>query len=179
MRHAGPVREALGVKTIMNCLGPLANPAGADFQIIGVYEDALLPVLARAAKMLGVKRVMTVRSVDGLDEISPTAPTRIFKIDENGVESEELFDPGTLGITGFSVADLAGGDGAENARIARELLRGGGPPAVREAVCLNAGAALAVAGLASDIANGYAKAKAALADGRTAAKVEALRKRMA
>jgi anthranilate synthase/phosphoribosyltransferase len=179
MRYAGPVRKALGVKTIMNCLGPLANPAGADFQIIGVYEDALLPVLARAAKMLGVKRVMTVRSVDGLDEISPSAPTRIFTIDENGVESEELFDPGTLGITGFSVADLAGGDGAENARIARELLRGDGPPAVREAVCLNAGAALVVAGLASDIADGYVKAKAALADGRTADKVEALRKRTA
>lgn len=177
MRHAGPVRRALGVKTIMNCLGPLANPAGADFQIIGVFDDALLPVMARAARMLGVKRVWTVRSMDGLDEISPAAPSKIFKIDENGVESEELFDPSTLGITGYSVADLAGGDGAENARAARDLLRGGGSPAVREAVCLNAGAALAVAGLAENIADGYGKAAAVLDDGRAATKLEALRKR--
>ncbi len=177
MRHAGPVRKALGVKTIMNTLGPLANPAGADFQIIGVFDDALLPVMARAAKMLGVKRVWTVRSLDGLDEISPSAPTKIFKIDEKGVESEELFDPSTLGISGFCVDDLSGGDGAENARAARELLRGGGSAALREAVCLNAGAALAVAGIASDIAQGYKLAKAVLDDGRAAAKVEALRKR--
>ena len=177
MRHAGPVRKALGVKTIMNCLGPLANPAGADFQIIGVYEDTLLPVMARAAKMLGVKRVWTVRSVDGLDEISPAAPTKIFMIDENDVESEELFDPSSLGISGYSVDDLVGGDGAGNAGTARDLLRGSGPAAVREAVCLNAGAALTVAGIASDIADGYSRAKAALNDGRAAAKVEALRKR--
>ena len=177
MRHAGRVRQALGMKTILNCLGPLANPAGADYQIIGVYDDCLLPILARAAKMLGVKRVWTVRSADGLDEISPSAPTRIFRIDEEGRESEEVFDPASLGITGYTVQDLAGGDGAENARTAREMLRGGGPPAVREAVCLNAGAALAVAGMATDIPEGYAMAKAALSDGRAAAKVEALKKR--
>jgi len=177
MRYAGPVRKVLGVKTIMNTLGPLANPAGADFQLIGVFDDALLPVMARAAKMLGVKRVWTVHSLDGLDEISPGAPTKIFRIDEKGVESEELFDPSTLGISGFSVDDLAGGNGAENARAARELLRGGGVPALREAVCLNAGAALAVAGIAADIGDGYRQAKAALDDGRAAAKVEALSKR--
>ncbi len=176
MKYAGPVRKALGVKTIMNTLGPLANPAGADFQIIGVYDDALLPVMARAAKMLGVKRVWTVRSLDGLDEISPGAPTKIFMIDEKGVESEEMFDPASLGISSFSVADLAGGNGVENARTARELLGGGGPAAVREAVCLNAGAALAVAGIAADISEGYRQAKAVLEDGRAAAKVEALSK---
>ena len=178
MKYAGPVRRALGVKTIMNCLGPLANPAGAEYQLIGVYEDDLLPVMARAAKMLGVKRVMTVRSADGLDEISPAAVTKTFFIDENGAEREETFDPASLGISGFAAEDLAGGDGAENAKTARELLRGGGQAAIREAVCLNAGAALFVAGEAEDIAEGYAKAKAALEDGRAAAKVEALRRRV-
>ncbi|MDF1569019.1 MAG: anthranilate phosphoribosyltransferase, partial [Spirochaetaceae bacterium] len=177
MRHAGPVRRALGVKTIMNCLGPLSNPAGADFQIIGVYDDGLLPVMARAARMLGVKRVMTIRSVDGLDEISPAAPTKTFFIDDDGRETENVFDPAALGLSGYTVEDLIGGDGAENARIARELLRGSGPPAVREAVCLNAGAALFVAGLAPDIPSGYKAAKSALEDGRVASKVEALRKR--
>ena len=178
MRHAGPVRQALGVKTIMNCLGPLANPAGADYQIIGVFDDALLSVMARAAKMLGVKRVMCVRSVDGLDEISPAAPTKIFMIDEDEKETEFLFDPASLGISGHKVEDLAGGDGAENAGMARDLCRGRGPAAVREAVCLNAGAALFTAGLAVDIADGYAKAKAALEEGKAAAKLEAIRKRV-
>jgi len=177
MRHAGPVRRVLGVKTIMNTLGPLANPAGADYQIIGVYEDALLPVMARAARMLGVKRVWTVRSTDGLDEISPAAPTRIFRIDEEGRETEAIFNPGTLGISGYTVEDLAGGSADENAQSARELLRGDGSRALREAVCLNAGAALAVAGMAKDIESGYAMAKSALADGRVAAKVAALQNR--
>lgn len=177
MKYAGPVRRALGVKTIMNCLGPLANPAGAECQLIGVFDDDLLPVMARAAKMLGVKRVMCVRSSDGLDEISPAAPTKIFFIDENGTEREETFDPASLGISGHSTEDLVGGDGAENARIARDLLRGGGPAAVREAVLLNAGAALVVADLAVDVADGYEKAKTALDDGRAAEKVEALRRR--
>ena len=177
MRHAGPVRRALGVKTIMNCLGPLANPAGADFQIIGVYDEGLLPVMARAARMLGVKRVMTLCSEDGLDEISPAAPTKTFFIDENGREIEEVFDPAVLGLSDYKAEDLSGGDGAENARIARELLRGSGPPAVREAVCLNAGAALFVAGLAADIPSGYKTARSALEDGRVASKVDALRKR--
>jgi anthranilate synthase/phosphoribosyltransferase len=177
MRHAAPVRKALGIKTIMNCLGPLANPAGAAYQLIGVFDDALLPVMARAARMLGVRRVWTVRSTDGLDEISPSAPTRIFRIDEKGEEKEEIFDPASLGITGYSVTDLAGGDAGENAAMARELLRGGGPPAVREAVCLNAGAALAVAGVAADLEEGYGVAKKTLESGAVSEKVEALRKR--
>lgn len=177
MRHAGPVRRALRVKTIMNCLGPLANPAGADYQLIGVFDDGLLPVMARAAKALGVKRVLCVRSEDGLDEISPAAPTKMFMIDESGVETETSFNPESLGISGYRVEDLVGGDGAENARIAWEILRGAGPPALREAVCLNAGAALFIAALAESIADGYKQAKDALDDGRVEKKVNALRKR--
>ena len=179
MRYAAPVRRAMGIKTIMNCLGPLANPAGADYQIIGVYDSSLLTVMARAAKMLGVRRVMCVHSRDGLDEISPAAPTRMVIIDEKGTESETDFDPASLGITSFETGDLTGGDAAENARIARELLRGGGPPAIREAVCLNAGAALYIAEKARTIAEGYQAAKTALDNGEVAAKVESLRRRPA
>ena len=177
MRYAAPVRRAMGIKTIMNCLGPLANPAGADYQIIGVYDSSLLTVMARAAKMLGVRRVMCVHSRDGLDEISPAAPTRMVIIDEKGTESETDFDPASLGITSFETGDLTGGDAAENARIARELLRGGGPPAIREAVCLNAGAALYIAEKARTIAEGYQAAKTALDNGEVAAQVESLRRR--
>ncbi len=174
MRHAGPVRRALGIKTIMNCLGPLANPAGADYQVIGVFDDALLPVIARAARRLGVRRVWTVRSTDGLDEISSAAPSRIFSIDEEDREKETLLDPADLGITGHSVADLVGGTAEENAAIARDLLAGGGPAAIRDAVALNAGAALAVSGIAVDLKEGYRDACAALDDGRARAIVETL-----
>ncbi|OQX29940.1 MAG: bifunctional glutamine amidotransferase/anthranilate phosphoribosyltransferase [Spirochaeta sp. LUC14_002_19_P3] len=176
MRHAGPVRSALGIKTIMNCLGPLANPARVDYQLIGVFEDDLLPVMARAARMLGVKRVLCVHSEDGLDELSPAAPSKLFLIDEKGLESPYEFNPADIGIHGFRTEDLTGGDGAENARTAMAILQGGGPNAVREAVCLNAGAALFAAARAKDIADGYNQAKAALDDGSAARKVEALRR---
>ena len=176
MRYAGPVRQALGIKTIMNCLGPLANPAGADYQIIGVYHKSLLPIMARAARMLGVKRVLCVHSTDGLDEISPAAPTDLFMIDESGIESESQFNPAALGIADCTLDDLVGGDGAENARIARDILRGEGPKSIREAVCLNAGAALYIATLASDIQDGYKKAVDALNGGLVAERIEMLQR---
>jgi len=177
MRHAGPVRASLGIKTVFNCLGPLVNPVGAEFQVIGVYEEALLPAIARAAKILGVRRVMTLHSNDGLDEISPVAPTRYFFIDENGNETGGLFNPADLGISGFEISELKGGDGLENARIAEEIVRGRGSDAIREAVCLNTGAALFVCGMVEEIGTGYQLAKRALADGRLSAKLESLRQR--
>jgi len=177
MRHAGPVRAALGIKTILNCLGPLVNPVGAEFQIIGVYEEGLLPTIARAARILGVRRVMTLHSNDGLDEISPAAPTKYFFINEKGIESVGLFNPADLGISGFSVSDLKGGNGAENAHIAEEIISGRGPGAIREAVCLNTGASLFVCGMVEEIGPGYRLAKRALTDGRLSAKLESLRRR--
>jgi len=175
MRHAGPVRAALGIKTLLNCLGPLVNPVGAEFQIIGVYKEDLLQTIARAAKILGVRRIMTLHSGDGLDEISPAAPTNYFFIDEGGRETNGLINPEDLGISGFKVSDLRGGDGAENARVAEEIVRGRGPGAIREAVCLNTGAALFVCGMAKEIGAGYQLAKKALRDGRLSAKLESLR----
>ncbi len=176
MRHAGPVRQALKVKTIMNCIGPLANPAGAAYRIIGVYDETLLPMMARAAKALGVKRILCVHSKDGLDEVSPAAPTAMFMIDENGIETESVFNPENINIRNIRTEDLAGGDASENARLALNLIRGTGQRALREAVCLNAGAALFIANMADSIADGYEQAKAALDDGRVAKKMEALRK---
>ncbi|MBI9101401.1 MAG: bifunctional anthranilate synthase component II/anthranilate phosphoribosyltransferase [Spirochaetales bacterium] len=171
MRFAGPVRKELGIKTIMNLLGPLVNPADAEFRIIGVYDKELCPVMARAAKILGVSRVMTLASEDGLDEISPSAPTRIFFIDQDGVESDEIFDPKSLGITGISLAELKGGDAAENVKMARELLEGTGSEAVRQACLLNAGAALYTGMVAGTIEAGYRLAKEALESGIVKKKV--------
>ncbi len=165
MRHAAPVRRAMGVKTLMNLMGPLVNPAGAASQLIGVYDPDLCPIMARAAKSLGVKRVMVVHAADGQDELSPASTSRVFSIDEEGNEKDETFDPSTLGISGFRTEDLAGGDAEENARMARDILDGGGPAAVREACLINAGAALTVYGQSRDIAEGYALAKDALDKG--------------
>lgn len=172
MRHAGPTRKALGIKTIMNCLGPLSNPAGAEYQIIGVFSPKLVPLVARAAKILGVKRVMTVHGQDGLDEISISAPTQIMFIDESGEEKEFLFDPASVGITGYSLDDIKGGSGEENAQLAREILKGKGRASLVDAVCLNAGAALMVYGIVDSIAAGYEKAKEVLASGAVSKKLE-------
>ena len=172
MRHAAPVRAELGIKTVLNLLGPLVNPAAAEFQLIGVYDGALCEPMARAARLLGVRRVLVVHGADGQDEVSVTAPTRMVEIGEDGACRESEFDPASCGIAPATVDELAGGDAAHNAALARELLAGGGPPALRDAVAVNAGAALYVAGEAPDIAAGYRRARTALQDGSAAAKLQ-------
>jgi len=147
-------------------VGPLSNPAEAEYQLIGVYSPELCPIMSRAARMLGVQRVLTVHSSDGLDELSVCAPSRLFFIDENGKETDTVFDPADLGLGPFVLEELTGGDAAENGKVAREILAGGGPEALRAAVLLNAGAALMVFGRAADLKEGYAQAEEALASGR-------------
>ncbi len=175
MRHAAPARKALGIKTIMNLVGPLSNPAGAPYQIIGVYDKALLKPVAEAARLLGVKRVLTLRSRDGMDEISPCAPTDIVEIGEDGSVREYAFDPKAEGFGVYDHRELLGGDAADNARLARELAGGAGRPALEAATAFNAGAALYVSGRALSIADGAKTAAAALASGAVAAKLEQLK----
>lgn len=175
MRHAAPARKALGVKTIMNLVGPLSNPANAKYQIIGVYDTALLKPVAEAAKLLGVERVLTLKSRDGLDEISPCGLTDIVEIDAEGKMTEYVFDPQAQGFGSYRCEELAGGDATENARLARELVGGAGRPALEAAVAFNAGAALYVAGRATSIAAGARSAASALASGAVAAKLDELR----
>jgi anthranilate synthase/phosphoribosyltransferase len=165
MRHAAVPRRELGVKTIMNLLGPLVNPAGASYQLIGVYAPQYVPIVAEAAHLLGIKRVMVVHGLDGIDEISISAPTRIVTVNEQGDMDETELSPGDYGITGHKLGDLQGGTPAQNAEIARQLLNGDGPPAIRDAVIINAASALSLYGDASDIAAGVQQTRAALADG--------------
>ena len=174
MRHAAPVRAELGIKTVLNLLGPLVNPAGAECQLIGVYDGALCEPMARAARLLGVRRVLVVHGADGLDEVSVTGPTRMVEIGEGDECRESEFDPASCGIAPASLDELAGGDAEHNAALARELLAGGGPLALRDAVAVNAGAALYVAGAAPDIAAGYRRARTVLEDGTAAAKLQAV-----
>ena len=172
MRHAAGVRAELGIKTVLNLLGPLVNPAAAEFQLIGVYDRALCEPMARAARLLGVRRVLVVHGADGLDEVSVTGPTRMVEIGADDECRVSEFDPASCGIAPASLDELKGGDAAHNAALARELLAGGGRPALRDAVAVNAGAALYVAGTAPDIVAGYRRARAVLADGGAAAKLD-------
>ncbi|HRR01540.1 MAG TPA: bifunctional anthranilate synthase component II/anthranilate phosphoribosyltransferase [Treponemataceae bacterium] len=175
MRFAAPVRRLLGVKTIMNLVGPLSNPANARFQMIGVYDKSLMHPVAQASKMLGSTRVMVVCSHDGMDEISPCALTDVVEIDGNGTITEYTINPETFGITGCQMEDLLGGDSRENARLAREVLDGSGRKGILEAVALNAAATLYICGVTPDIGAGYARAKEAIADGRVSDLIEKVR----
>ena len=176
MRFAAPVRKALGIKTIFNVLGPLLNPAGAEYEVLGVYSEDLMEDYARAAKALGAKRVMVIHSRDGFDEISPCQPTDVFQINEDGKEYRYVIEPSKFGIIGVSEEELEGGSGAENAKLAQEVLNGGGRKTIRAAVGLNAGAVLYLSGKAKTLKDGYDMALAALSSGSTLAKLHEIQK---
>lgn len=170
MRRAAKARRELAVRTIMNLLGPLANPADAAYQVVGVSEDKLLRPMAEALMLLGGRRAITVRSFDGLDEISCAAPTRCVLAEAGGGIREFVFDPTEAGVRGRSSESLRGGSAEDNVALARRLLAGEELDGLLDAVCLNAGAGLFAAGRAADIADGYRQARAAFSSGRAAAK---------
>jgi anthranilate phosphoribosyltransferase len=144
MKHAGQARKELGHRTLFNVLGPLANPARASHQLLGVYADGLRPVLARALADLGLKGAWVVRGVDGLDEVSPCAPTHVSVVGPGGSVHEKVVSPEDFGIERLAPTALAGTDAPSNARALVDILEGRSHPA-REAVVLNAAAALHVA----------------------------------
>ncbi|MDQ6857371.1 MAG: anthranilate phosphoribosyltransferase [Chloroflexota bacterium] len=168
MRHAGPVRREIGIRTIFNVLGPLANPAGVRRQLLGVPSAALGERMVQVLRELGAERALVVHSMDGLDEISPSGPTRTWELCPNGTIRDGELTPESLGLERSARESVRGGDSATNARIALAVLRGdvGGP---RTAVLLNAGAALYVAGLAPDPRGGVALAAAAIDSGTASA----------
>jgi len=143
MRHAGPVRRELGIRTLFNCLGPLANPAGATHQLLGAFDDAVRTPLARALSALGTRRAWVVRGVDGLDEVSPYGPTRVTVVERGALEELEI-SPEDFGIERLTKGAATGGEPADNARALETVLRGQPHPA-SEAFVLNAAAALVVA----------------------------------
>jgi len=172
MRFAAPVRKALGIKTIMNVLGPLLNPAGAEYEVLGVYPPSLLEDYAHAAKKLGAKRVMVVCSRDGYDEISPIVPTDVYQIDEKGNENRYVIDPAKFGISGCDEDELMGGTGADNAALAMEVLNGGGRKTIKAAVGLNTAAVLYLCGKARTLKDGYAMAIDAIDSGKVLTKLK-------
>ena len=175
MRHIGPVRKELGVTTVMNLVGPLANPAGVRRQVVGVADASRAPLVADALALLGTEHALVVHGRVGMDEISPEGLTDVWEIRE-GKTSHWVLDPASLGLPTVNVALLRGGAPAENARRAEQILDGGARDEPgRTAVLLNAGAAIYVAGLAKDMAEGLKRARAALDSGAAREALQKLR----
>jgi len=172
MRFVAPVRQELGFRTLMNCLGPLVNPMGVRHQLVGVYEEGLVERMAEALGALGSDRALVVHGADGLDEVTTTGRTFAALLSEGHVRSFEI-DPGDYGIPPTVIGALRGGDAAENAAIVRGVLEGE-RGARRDVVLLNAAAALWVAEAASDLDEGLAQARDSVADGAALRKLEAL-----
>lgn len=171
MRHAAPVRRELGVATLFNFLGPLANPAGVARQVVGVSDPAMAPKVAGVLARRG-SRAMVVFGADGLDELSTTTTSTVYDIAEGRI-TEQVVDPARLGLATATVADLKGGSAAENAAALRRVL-GGAPGSHRDIVVLNAAAALIVSGLASDWERGLDAAGQSIDSGAAAAALDNL-----
>jgi len=165
MRHVGPVRRELGIPTVMNLVGPLANPAGATRQVVGVADAYRVPILAGALADLGASHALVVHGEPGLDEISPLGLTQVVEI-KLGVTTEWTIDPSAYGLSCSDPSALAGGDPAENARIISEVLGGQGTDTAKAAVILNAAAAIYVSGQVSSYEEGVSTARHALAEQR-------------
>jgi anthranilate phosphoribosyltransferase len=170
MKAVAPVRKALGIRTIFNLIGPLANPARLTFQLIGVSEPRLLRPMAEALGRLGVRHAMVVRGADGMDEATTTGPTDFLEVRGAEVSGGRL-EPEAVGLKRAAPDALRGGDAAHNARLAREVL-GGAPSAARDLVALNAGCVLYVAGRAPGIREGVAQALRLLQAGAPLALLE-------
>lgn len=171
-RHVAPVRQQLGVRTLMNCLGPLLNPAGVRHQVVGVYAESLVEPLARALTGLGAERALVVHGSDGLDEITTTGATRACSSLDGTVENFDIH-PKDLGLATAQASDLCGGSPVENAQILRSILAGESGPK-RDIVALNAGAAIWVAGAAGTLAEGLDRAFESIDSGAGQHKLDAL-----
>ena len=172
MRHAGPARKDLGIRTAFNLLGPLTNPAGAARQLVGVPRPELTELVARSLALLGSDRAWVVHGADGLDEISTTGYTKVSEC-RNGAVNTFYVHPSDFTLPKAAPAALKGGEAAENAAIARRVLAGE-PGAARDIVLLNAGVSLLIAGVADTVDEGIARAAAALDSGQAAAVLEKL-----
>jgi anthranilate phosphoribosyltransferase len=174
MKHAQPVRRELKMRTVFNLLGPLANPARARAQLIGAPSAGAAPLMAEALAELGTGHAFVVHGHDGLDEISTTGPTDVYEVWTGRVE-KHVWTPADFGVRTASLADLAGGDPARNAEIAREILSGAPGPA-RDIVLVNAAAGLVAGGLAQGLRSAIATAARSIDSGAAADRLAKLQK---
>jgi anthranilate phosphoribosyltransferase len=172
MRHAGPARREIGVRTVFNMLGPLTNPAGAKGQLLGVFAPEWTETLAEVLKRLGCRRAFVVHGLDGMDEITTTTTTRVSELRDGAVQTYEL-DPLRYVPDGGDPESLRGGDPAYNAAIIRSILAGE-PGPCRDIVCLNAAAAITAGGKADDLFQGMKLAAESIDSGRALAVLNGL-----
>lgn len=171
MKYVAPIRKELGIRTVFNILGPLSNPAGANMELMGVYDQSLVEPLAQVMANLGVNRGMVVYGQDSLDEISMCAPTSVCEIRDGKFTSYEI-TPEHFGYERCEKGALTGGTPAENAEITKAILKGEEKGPKRQAVCLNAGAALYIAGKAASIEEGVKLAESLIDSGAALKKLE-------
>jgi len=172
MKQVQKVRRQLRLRTMFNLLGPLTNPARASGQVVGVYALDMVEKLAEALSMLGLHRALVVHGLDGLDEITITGPTRVAEARDGLVRTYEV-DPEEFAMKRATLADISGGDAAENAAIVREVLNGKKSPR-RDVVLLNSAAALVAAGRVDRLADGVPLAEQSIDSGAAAVKLAAL-----
>jgi anthranilate phosphoribosyltransferase len=173
MRHAVVPRREIGVRTVFNLLGPITNPAGVSCQVAGVAVASVAPVIAEVLRLLGSQRALVVHGSDGLDELSISAPTMVYDVSDGTVREYEV-TPEAVGLKTAPLESIQGGTVESNLRYAQSILGGEAGPA-RDAVLLNAGAGLVVAGLAADIASGVQLAAEAIDSGAARTKLEQVR----
>lgn len=173
MKYVGAIRKELGIRTVFNILGPLTNPASPSMQLLGVYDPSLVEPLARVLSSLGVKRGLVVYGLDKMDEISASSPTAVCEINHGEFKSCTI-TPGDFNFTSCKKEDLAGGTPEENAAITLAVLKGEKGPK-RNAVLLNAGAALYIGGKAESIADGVLLAAELIDSGKALATLEVFR----
>lgn len=175
MRHVAAVRRELGVPTLMNLVGPLANPAGAGRQVVGVADPVMAPIIAEALLKLGAHHALVVHGESGLDEIAPVGRTLVWEVRE-GTVRKWVLDPAELGLETPTLAGLEGGEPGENAeRIVALFGRpGSAPAALRAAVLLNAAAAVHVSGTSASLPEAVSRAAEALESGGARLRLEAL-----
>jgi anthranilate phosphoribosyltransferase len=170
MKYVAPVRKELGIRTIFNILGPLANPAGANMELLGVYDGELVEPLARVLSNLGVKNAMVVYGQDGLDEISLSSPTSVCEL-RNGAFKSYVIEPEQFGFSRCKKEDLVGGSPADNAKITRDILSGQTGPR-RDAVILNSAAAISIARPEISLMDGVQLAGEIIDSGKALAQLE-------
>ena len=170
MKYVGAIRKELGIRTVFNILGPLTNPASPSRMLLGVYSEALVEPLARVLNSLGVKRALVVYGTDKMDEISASSPTFVCELN-SGEYKNYTIKPEDFGLTSCKKEELVGGTPEENAQITLAILKGEKGPK-RNAVLLNAGAALYIGGKADSIADGIKLAAELIDSGKALAKLE-------
>jgi anthranilate phosphoribosyltransferase len=175
MRHVGPVRRELAIPTVMNIVGPLANPARAGRQVVGVADLERAPILAGALSALGTIHALVVHGEPGLDEVSPLGPTHVIEV-RNGSTSSWTIKPEDHGFNKIAREDLAGSEPQDNARTIEKVFEGGGPKGARAAIVLNAAAAIYVSGRVKSYVEGVGAATKSIDSGEAAAVLNRLRR---